>query len=251
MSDTTKIVKPPEASSTVKDESDPIENFEPLSKRRFGIPCEEGDHTLTLFIGPTRGGKSHQMKKMLMDVWIAPIGKMPFDEIYYIGQEKSFNEMRAAFATMEFVYTGNRGPYKTDVQMFTCMQSSNAINKILASDKKKRKFAIFDDCYSINGTNKTREKMVNLFQQGQHHSLTSWVVVHQSTQKEGAPIRKPANYLVFCNEPAQTVGLLCQLAPDSEVLNQYEISGQTQDGHRFIIFDQSNYAFYDYNYLKI
>ena len=239
--------KPP----TTKDPNDPIEDYEPIARKKFGIPNGKDDHTLALFIGPTRGGKSFQMKKILIDCWLCPLGKPPFEEIYYVGQEKSFQEMRTAFAAMEFAYTGQKENFQTKVKLYSCTQSKEAINDIMASDKYTKKFAIFDDCYTINSTNKLRGAMVNLFQQGQHHALTSWVVVHQSTEKDGVTLRKPANYLIFCNEPPQTVGLLCQVAPDSQPINSYEISSKTNEGHRFIIYDQSNYSFYDYTYSKI
>jgi hypothetical protein len=240
-----------EVNPAYKDLEDPIENYEPVSRHKFSIPNEEDDHTLSLFIGPTRGGKSHQIKRLLIDCWENKNGEPPFKNVYYVGQEKSFQEMRTAFAAMEYAYTGHTDNFQTDVKLYTCTQVTDAINDIMASDKSTKKFAIFDDCYTINSTNKLRDKMVNLFQQGQHHSLTSWVVVHQSTEKQGVSLRKPANYLFFCNEPPQTVGLICQISPDSEPMKQYEISAKSNDGHRFLIFDQSNYAFYDNHYLKI
>jgi hypothetical protein len=240
-----------EPNPAYKDLNDPIENYDPVQRQRFGIPNEENDHTLSLFIGPTRGGKSFQIKKLLIDCWQCENGKPPFQQVYYVGQEKSFQEMRTAFAAMEYAYTGKKENFKTKVKLYTCTQVQDALNDIAAADKSIKKFAIFDDCYTINSTNKLRDRMVNMFQQGQHHSLTSWVVVHQSTETKGVTLRKPANYLFFCNEPPQTVGLLMQVAPDSEPMKQYEISSKSNDGHRFIIFDQSNYAFYDNNYLKI
>jgi hypothetical protein len=240
-----------EPNPAYKDLTDPIENYEPVTRQKFGIPNEEEDHTLSLFIGPTRGGKSYQIKKLLVDVWLCPNGRAPFEKIYYIGQEKSFQEMRTAFAAMEYAYTGQKDNFKTEVKLYTCTQVQDALNDIAAADKKIKKFAIFDDCYTINSTNKLRERMVNVFQQGQHHSLTSWVVVHQSTEKNGVTLRKPANYIFFCNEPPQTVALITQCAPDSEPIKQYEVSAKSNDNHRFLIFDQSSYAFYDNNYLKI
>jgi len=44
---------------------------------------------------------------------------------------------------------------------------------------------------------------------------------------------------------------LCEIGPDSAPMNEYDISGNVQDGHRFLIYDKSNIAFYDYHYLKI
>jgi hypothetical protein len=240
-----------EPNPSYKDLKDPIENYEPVERQRFGIPNEKDDHTLSLFIGPTRGGKSHQIKRILIDCWQCSQGKPPFESIYYVGQEKSFQEMRTAFAAMEYAYTGRKDSFQTTVKLYTCTQVSDAIEDIQAADRTTKKFAIFDDCYTINSTNKLREKMVNLFQQGQHHSLTSWVVVHMSTEKNGVTLRKPANYLFFCNEPNQTVQLLSMLDPESQPMKSYSISAKFNDGHRFLIFDQSNYAFYDNNYLKI
>lgn len=238
------------STSTQKNDKDPIENYATLEKHRFKIPNDKNDHTLALFQGPTRGGKSFQMKRLLIDCWDNK-NKKPFDMIFYVGQEKSFQEMRTAFATMEFVYTNKTENFDTEVKLYTCTQSQDAINDIMASDKNKKKFVIFDDCYSINSSNKLRDKIVNLVQQGQHYSLTSWIVVHQGTERQGISIRRPANYIVFCNEPMQTVTLLTQSTPDSQPIKAYEASKVNNDGHKFLIYDQSNHHFYDEHYLKI
>jgi hypothetical protein len=239
-------------SNSFKDKADPIENYDHIEKKKFGIPCAEDEHTLTLIMGPTRGGKSYQMKKLLLDVWVdVPKGQAPFDTIYYVGQEKSFQEMRTAFASMEFVYTGRKDNFKTEVKLYTCTQANQCLMDIQADDRDKKKFAIFDDCYSINSTPVLRKAVVNLAQQGQHHSLTSWVVVHQATEKDGVSLRRPANYLVFCNEAPQTVGLLTQQGPDTPPMKAYELSYKANDGHRVLLYDQSNQLFYDYKYQKL
>jgi hypothetical protein len=238
-------------SEAFKDLSNPIENYEPLTRLRFGIPNGPDDHTLSLFIGPTRGGKSHQVKTMLIDSFVSDLGKPPFELIYYVGQEKSFQEMRTAFAAMEYSYTGRKENFTTPIKMYTCTEVDKAIKDIESADKKLKKFAIWDDCYTINSSNKIRNQMVNLFSQGQHHSLTSWVIVHYSTEKQGVTLRKPANYCIFCNEPSQTVGLITQQGPESEPIKQYEISANFNKGHKILIFDQSNQAFYDYKFQKI
>ena len=162
--------------------------------------------------------------------------------------------MRSGFAAMEFAATGRKKDFEMKSKFYTVSQVNMACSDIMSESKDLKKFAFFDDCFSINSTNKIRDQIISIVQQGQHLRLSTWITCHMPTDKQGVSLRKCCNVFVVCNENSAVVAsTLCNISPDSEPMKQYEASGRLNEKKKkMLIYDQSEGGvFYDYKYLQI